>query len=79
MIELGKYRYGLRNDYKGVHKKWVCTQWANRCRAYIMTVNDIVTFGSDVHNHESWWQKPANIELHRHRPSNVAPLKTKKQ
>lgn len=78
MIEKGRYRYGFRNDYKGVNKKWVCTQWANGCRAYIMTVNDVVTNGNYVHNHQSWDQKPPNVELHRRRDSNTVPRKIKK-
>lgn len=53
MIQIGKYRYGLKTTgNKGVKKRWVCTKTSGKgCRAAICTIDGVIVKYVNEHNH----------------------------
>ncbi|KAI5646830.1 FLYWCH zinc finger domain-containing protein [Phthorimaea operculella] len=51
MLQIGKYRYGLKTGYKGPRKRWVCGLWCRGCRASVVTIDDEIVMYKNDHNH----------------------------
>lgn len=52
IIQIGKYRYYQRANYKGPQKNWVCSKYrSSNCRAAVTTYNDKIIYTKSGHNH----------------------------
>ena len=50
--DMGRYRYSLSNKQKRGTESWRCSRKAHGCKAYVVTLNDLIIQKKYVHTHE---------------------------